>query len=215
MEIAEGSPVIRGVRGYRCYDASTLCHGNGLHGESIHDVIRCEGRLEREADKFLALDIMKTGVLAKFLSHLLECEIASGSVRADEVLVILHLKDAILTFREHIAVGLAIHGLWSEGSSHEVDFLTSELLLHGLRNLEALDLDSSVFLWAHTFSLRSIMIGARLTIDLGVDSVALAKLDLVSSLKGVELPSDERIIEGIDLGSDEGTAPVSEQSERL
>jgi hypothetical protein len=78
-----------------------------------------------------------------------------------------------------------------------------------------LDLDQSVFLGTNTFTLGSIVISAWLSIDLGVDSVAFAELDLVSFLQGVELPADKAIIEGVHLSGDEGAAPVNKHAELL
>ena len=71
----------------------------------------------------------------------------------DKVLVVDHLKHTIFTLRKDVAVGLAIHSLWSESSSNQVHLLACELLLHALGELKALDLNESVFLWADTFSL--------------------------------------------------------------
>lgn len=59
------------------------------------------------------------------------------------------------------------------------------------------------------------MVCAGLTIKLGVDGVALTKLDLVGSLEGVELPPNEGVIERVHFGSDEGAAPVHKEAEVL
>jgi hypothetical protein len=59
------------------------------------------------------------------------------------------------------------------------------------------------------------MVRTGLPVGLGVDGVALAELDLLRLLQGVELPPNELIIEGVHLGRDEGAAPVNKQTEVL
>jgi hypothetical protein len=59
------------------------------------------------------------------------------------------------------------------------------------------------------------MISAWLVINLREYSRSVSKLHLFLGFQGVELPSDERVIEGVNLGSNERSSPVSEEAEIL
>jgi len=72
-----------------------------------------------------------------------------------------------------------------------------------LWQFEALDLDESVLLRSNTFTLGSVVVSAWLSINLGIDGITFSKLHLVSCFQGVELPSNEGIIEWIHFSGDE------------
>lgn len=59
------------------------------------------------------------------------------------------------------------------------------------------------------------MVGARLSIQFGIDRESFAELDLISGLEGVELPPDEGIIVGVHVCGNEGTSPVHIETEVL
>jgi hypothetical protein len=136
-------------------------------------------------------------------------------VSANEKLVIFHLKDTIFTLSQNVAIGLTIHSFWPKCGSNEVNFFTSKLFLEWLRKFEALNFNQSILLRTDTFTLASVVVSAWLSIEGWEDGVAFAKLDFLCGSQGVELPSDEGVIEGVHLCGDEGAAPVHKHTEFL
>jgi len=72
-----------------------------------------------------------------------------------------------------------------------------------------LNFDKSVLLRTNSFTLGSIVISAWLSIKLRVDGVALTELHLISLSKSVELPTNEAIVEGVNLCGNKRSAPIN------
>ena len=139
-------------------------------------------------------------------------KVASCSFGDDENIIILHLETAILTLGKDKAVSLAVHGLGAESTSNEIDITFSELG-EAFRELEHLNLDTSVLLGSDTFARGTIVISTRLSLGFGEDCVSLAELDFVVGLEVSHLPSDELVVVWVLSSGDETTAPVSVQTE--
>jgi len=73
------------------------------------------------------------------------------------------LIKSILTLRENKAVSLSIHGFRSQSGSNQKDIFGGKLLQR-FWEVEQLEFDTNVLLGSNTFTLRSIMISARLLI---------------------------------------------------
>ena len=104
------------------------------------------------SNELLSLDLEELWVLLLLLGQILVGESTSGPLADDEELIILHLEKPVDTLGKNEAVGLSVHGLWTEGGGHQVDLLALELL-KALRKVQEFDLDSSVLLWENSLTL--------------------------------------------------------------
>ena len=166
------------------------------------------------SNELLSFHLVELWVGSVILGQILVGHTASGSVAHHKELTILHLIDTIVALRKDEAVGLSIHGLWTESGRDQVDITTLKLS-HALRQLKTLNLDAGVLLWHDTLTLGSVVVGTWLSILLTENGISLAKLDLAILLQMVELPPNEGVIVGVPLGGVEGSAPVHMHSKLL
>mmetsp|Transcript_6261 Transcript_6261/g.10189 ORF Transcript_6261/g.10189 Transcript_6261/m.10189 type:complete len:687 (-) Transcript_6261:112-2172(-) len=214
LEVAESSPVVGRIGRHRSNDSSSLSHRNGGHGQGINLLILGERGAQGLADKVSSLQLGEARVLAELLGHLLEGEVTGRSLTAHEVLAAGHLVHSVLALGQHIAVSLSVHGLRSQSSGHEEHVLSSQLGDH-LGQLEELNLDTNVLLGANALTLCAVVISARLLVELGIDSVLLAVVDVSLALEQLELPADEAVEVGVLAGGDHGSTPVSRHADQL
>jgi len=109
---------------------------------------------------------------------------------------------------------LTIHGFRSQGGSDQEDLLICPLC-ELVRLVEQLNLDASVLLRCDTFTLGSVMIGARLIVKFTEDCVAFTMLHLVLFFQCCELPFNVRVKEWVRVCSDERASPICEQPKIL
>jgi len=147
-------------------------------------------------------------------SLLLVSQVTSSSLADDEVLAILHLIDAVVTIRLDEAVRLTVHSLGTQSGCEQENLLVHERL-EALREVQKLNLDASILLWTDTLALGAVVVSARLAVELTIDGIALAELDLAIFLEVVELPFDERVIVWVPRRCNERPSPVSHQTEAL
>ena len=180
----------------------------------MHELIRSHGCLNLKANQFLTLDVLEAGVLELNFGHLLVSKVSCSSLSNDEKLIIFHLKDAIVALRQHKTVCLSVHCFRAERTSHK-EHVAIAKFLQTFWELEHLDLDASVLLWANAFVFlpRTVVVSHWLAILHAVDGVSFPELDLLSFVEMVELPADEGVIVRIALSRDEGASPVCMQAE--
>lgn len=212
FKISEGGPVIRGIRGDAGYYACTFGHGDSEHGKSIDLFIRSKRCFEGNTNEFLSSDLGQHGVGTNFLCHILEGHVSSGSFTADEVFIVFHFENTILTCGQDKAVSLTIHRFWSESSTYHIDIFTIKSIFERLRHFQKFKFNDSVLLWAHTLSLGPIMISTRLFISFWKYCVSFSKLDFILRFKLMKLPSYKWIIKWIHISCDERPPPISQQS---
>mmetsp|Transcript_99656 Transcript_99656/g.160693 ORF Transcript_99656/g.160693 Transcript_99656/m.160693 type:complete len:273 (-) Transcript_99656:224-1042(-) len=136
------------------------------------------------------------------LAH--DCHLVLNVRRIDAVPCI----GAILFVRQHPAVGLAVHGLGSEGGGKHDDGLALELL-ERRGQLHYFHSDERVLLGAHALARRAVVVGADLVVARRKHRIPLPKVDFFEFLEFVKLPLDECVVVAVDVRRDEGPAPVN------
>ena len=192
--------------------SGTLPHGDAQHRPDIDLLVTGERSLEGLSDEVLTGDISHFLDLAVLLQEILVGHVPGCSVRADEDLVVLRLESSISPRRKHEAVGLSVHGLRSQSGSHKIDLSVLDGLQR-LWELEELNLDESVLLGSNSLSLRPIVISAHLVVLNTEDRSPLPELDEVVLLQLEEVPSDEAVEVGVEIGGNKRPPPVSHQTE--
>ena len=104
------------------------------------------------------------------------------------------------------------HGLWSQSRGYQEYLIalhcSTEDFLCSLAPLYNLHLDTGVLGGSTSFTLRSIMIHAWLAIQRTINGIPLAEFYLVQFVQLIDLPSDERVVEGVRVGRQEHAPPI-------
>ena len=175
-----------------------------------------QGRLDPLADQLGSFHFREWGEIFVLCCELLIGHVLGRSLTHDVVLVVVsHLEHSVFTLGKNEAVGLAIHRLRPQSGSNKEQIFVLELLVEASWEVEQLQLDASVLLWANTFVFlpRAVVVSHWLAILHAVDGVSFPELDLLSFVEMMELPADEGVIVRIALSRDEGASPVCMQAE--
>jgi hypothetical protein len=127
----------------------------------------------------------------------------------EEHLAIGNLECTVLAVRKYPTIGLAVHGLGTQrGWSEEYALSNEGRELFGNNVVGHAHLDQRVLGRQYSLARGTIVIGARLAVSWRVNTETLVKLQFAHFVQGVELPSNKRIVVGVDVGGDERSSPI-------
>jgi hypothetical protein len=216
----------------QCWTRTDLGRQDIVHGQDVDFWVERKRRPDLRPDKADALDLEQLVDLASSQHHTLESHVTCSTGGAYICLLVVDGKNAILdrgadeairlTIPEQAELGSgnifprriseSVHGLRPQGRRHQVCFPPSKLAIDHIPRRATpflhLELQRSVLLRAHTFSILTIVIHTRLSVFGTIDRVPLAKLDLAQGVQFVRLPAYERVVVGIQRRGDKGATPV-------
>ena len=113
-----------------------------LHWKRVDDRIGSQRRLELQAQNVCAKQIGERLIHSIVDGELLEAHVTRGTPSTNKVLGLGSLEQHVSQVRMHPAVGLTVHGLGTQGSRHQIDWLVGEFTqLGGQRILDHAQLD--------------------------------------------------------------------------